>query len=657
MGSEGTTKKTARPKLLGSVAEARQRRTRSSIIRPIKYIYIYFNVAKQDIIMNNNSNSNRKMRRTRESSVPSSASSTRTEQTRSATGGRRISIIGNNDGDKVVVDVSKTLRGSTGSSVNSNPTGAQLSGYDWYYVRGDASSAYSAFSFSSEESSSYAAQYNRLLLTELIPAATTSGATAVSYKSVDIMMKEIEELEKLITTSNKQQSIAIQKVSREEYYCAYNKALIYYGLSDIITCLQICAQKLVPILQSFVNTKSTTETDYDMVICHIVFLFFECVLALGVGRNNGFNDLITTNLQSYLDSNIISFIPTIDTIIEWLDESVKLECMEPQIRFLIPLYKSRLSLSEFDPITKLRIESATRTARKDMKTAMEIFHNKLRPSYFTNYTSNETDSVASSNNSIDEFTMHRSQQKLVAVEKESLPPTTTTTLPCGTPIQKLNQLALSVKAHLEQLKGNTKKSLILCSEALTATTGSSSMSTDAAIDDTLKSGNPTSTWYDAIHANNLAVIYATNGRKHLALHSMAKALRANALCNKMDHNHIDTINDDTDDKHNNDQLANTNFSNLFFNDGTVRCDATLSLLYNAAICGLRARNFISAYECMVTCIIVQPTTKPNSIFNDRTRCYLHLSEACIGIHSQIQEKRTTSNTRNHPMFASVEVDG
>jgi hypothetical protein len=607
--------------------------------------------------MNNNSNNNRKMRRTRDSAVQSSTSLARAEQTnqtRNDTGGRGISLVGNNKhGDQVLVDVSKTLRRSTGSSVSGTP----LSGYDWYFVRGDAGSAYSTFSSQSEESSNYATQYNRLLLAEMIPS--TSGA---SRKSIETVMKELTELETLMIASKKQQSTTrfIESVMLDEYYFAYNTALMHYGLSNLPLCLQICAQKLIPLLQSYVSTKSTTEMDYDMVICHVAFLFLECVLAFGVGRNNGLNDLIVTKLKDYLDSNGISFCPTIEIIIEWLDELVKLECMEPQIKFLIPLYKSRISLAEFDPITKLRIENSTRAARKDMKTAMEIFHNKLRPSYVTNHNNtNETDSVASSTNSFDEFSTNQSQQKLHSVENEPSPPTTSTlaTLPSGTPIQKLNQHALSVKAHLEQLKGNTKKSLILCSEALTATTGGYTMSSDTPIDDTSSSSvTSTCSWYDAIHANNLAVIYATNGRKHLALHAMAKALRANARHDTFNPD-SSSFNDDTDDRHDNDHLAKLNFSNLFFDDGTVRHDVTLSLLYNAAMCGLRARNFISAYECMVTCMIVQPRTKNSSIFNHRTRCFLHLSEACIGIHSQILDKHSTADTHNNPLFSSIEVDG
>ena len=117
--------------------------------------------------------------------------------------------------------------------------------------------------------------------------------------------------------------------------------------------------------------------------------------------------------------------------------------------------------------------------------------------------------------------------------------------PSSVVLQKLNQSALCLKAHLEQLKGNTKKSLILCSEALAAT---------VAEDDKAA--------YEAMHCNNLAVVYETNNRRHLALHALSKSLRAP--------------------------------SQLFRKDGTARADPTLQILSNAAVCALRARKYCSA---------------------------------------------------------------
>jgi hypothetical protein len=77
-------------------------------------------------------------------------------------------------------------------------------------------------------------------------------------------------------------------------------------------------------------------------------------------------------------------------------------------------------------------------------------------------------------------------------------------------LQKFNQAALNLKANLEQLKGNVKKSLILFSEAASSSTQETN-------------------YYDAIHANNLSVVYQTSHKRHLALHVLSRHCRIAAI--------------------------------------------------------------------------------------------------------------------------------
>jgi len=266
-----------------------------------------------------------------------------------------------------------------------------------------------------------------------------------------------------------------------------------------------------------------------------------------------------------------------------------------------------LALSEFDPSDRmLRVDGHVRSARKDMKMAMEIFQNKLRPAFGMSLVGGgtggqsipETDSVTSSINSGEE------KGGTSTNEPHS-------SAPSSVVLQKLNQSALSLKAHLEQLKGNTKKSLILCSEAAAATP----LDEDG---------------FAPLHSNNLAVVYETNNGRHLALHALAKALHAKS---SNDHQTGESV-----------QLRT--LSNVVCMDGTVRSDPTLSILYNAAICGLRARKYVSAYECMVTCIL------QSEVFRHRPGCWLRLAEACLGIHAELKQQHSSSN-----LFSTIEVDG
>jgi tetratricopeptide (TPR) repeat protein len=289
-------------------------------------------------------------------------------------------------------------------------------------------------------------------------------------------------------------------------------------------------------------------------------LLLESLLGLSIGRNTG------------LDHERIG-CPSAATIIEWL-ESLDAE-QDPHLKFLLALYKSRVDLTKRDG-AGIHLDSKVRSARKELKSAMEVFQQKLRPSFGA-----ETGSVVSSANSEENSMLysHEHQQQQ---------------LPTSLVLQKCNQSALSLKANLEQLKGNTKKSLILCSEAQSAAKDDGS--------------------YDTVHSNNLAVVYETIDKRHLALHALTKSLRANADVS------------------------------VFHDDGTARPNLTLAVLHNAAICALQAKNYLSAYECMAACVM------GSDVFCSRPRCWLRISEACIGRFNELRRLKMAK-------FATVEING
>ena len=146
---------------------------------------------------------------------------------------------------------------------------------------------------------------------------------------------------------------------------------------------------------------------------------------------------------------------------------------------MLHLYKSRIDF--FDRTTKNKIDdSSIRSARKELKQAMEIFQHKLRQ------TTNDSNSLASS---YSEETGTGGGSGASSNNRSSTK--SPTPLLGGTQsfgnnnnssnmtrvLQSQNQAALNLKANTEQLKGNIKKSLILCAEATNSNADNGTTST------------------------------------------------------------------------------------------------------------------------------------------------------------------------------------
>jgi hypothetical protein len=424
-----------------------------------------------------------------------------------------------------------------------------LSGFDLYDVQGDSAAALDAFQ--KNTSSSLAAQYNSLLLSHVAPDRRL-GSQGVK----DSLLQDMKGFDDQFR-SKKDHVLSTRKRLRNEWILAYNQALVLQAAGAPSKCAAIGGD----MLKATIEGKKKLSEELSLVASRMAFLLLECILTFSAGSHPG------------LQAERLG-IPSVGSIIEWLEllDSEK----DPQLKFLLALYKSRLDVAELDDSGK-HVDSKIRSARKEIKSAMEVFQHKLRPSFGA-----DTGSVVSSANSEENTStsMHHEQQQQQ---------------PSSLVLQKLNQSALNLKAHLEQLKGNTKKSLILCSEAHSA-----------AVE------NPA---YEVVHSSNLAVVYETNNKRHLALHSLAKGLRIDQQ------------------------------DSIFHCDGTAKPDHTLMVLYNAAICGLQARNYVSAYECMATCVA------SSVIFRDRPRCWLRMAEACVGIFSGLKIQNDSNK------FSTVEING
>ena len=404
---------------------------------------------------------------------------------------------------------------------------AGASAIDLYTIHGDAAAALEAKKGSKQKD-----DYNHDLLTFLV-SETGGNGNSGSAKTKREMIQKMEEWEQKFGNKEVFPALPAKKRTRNEWIAAYNRALLLLANGDVLKSIDTCAEKL----RHMVMGKKKASVEMSMVSSRMAFLFLEGIL--------------TNSLASFSGLQQVEKDLTVERVVEWLE--MQEPELDPQFKFILALYKSRLDFAERDEAGK-HVDAKIRSARKELKTAMEVFQHKLRP------TASGEESIASSweaDSDVRNVSANSQQQT-----------------PMSLILQKQNQAALNLKANVEHLKGNPKKSLVLLGEALTA--------------------SPEDPFYNVMHANNLALVYETNGKRHLAMHAVAKALR-------LDHKKPDIQPDDM-----------------------ARPDPSLVTLYNAALCSLQARKFASAYECMNACV------QHSGIFSKRHRCWLLMAEACIG---------------------------
>ena len=433
-------------------------------------------------------------------------------------------------------------RESGAAASNSNDDILSLSSAELYNAHGDAAGALESLEKESKDNTPGTARtYNRILLSNVVRSGEEerpSGGEA--------FLRDLADFEK--SYRDRRDNLSKRKRRRNDMILAYNKGLVMFTHGNAKDCINLCGESL----ESFVERRQKPPEDLAEVASRTAFLLFECLLHLATGRKSTIEIQKSINLPPVVD--VIAWLETFDT------------GKDPQLKFQLSLYKTRLELAERD---HAEFDARIRSSRKELKSAMEVFQHKLRATYGA-----DTASVVSSANSEENMSAastayhetnqpHQPQQALGSIV-----------------LQRFNQSALNLKAGLETMKGNVKKSLILCSEAY----GASVENAD----------------YEAIHSNNLGLVYETNEKKHLALHVLSKGL-------------------------------NHSTKSRFKKDGTASPSQTLSILYNSALCALRAENYVAAYECIASCIA------KSSAF-DTPSCWLRMAEACLGVYHSLDSK-------------------
>eukprot|EP00980_Cylindrotheca_fusiformis_P011289 scaffold2598_cov136-Cylindrotheca_fusiformis.AAC.4 len=342
------------------------------------------------------------------------------------------------------------------------------------------------------------------------------------------------------------------------------------------------------------NAKTKEMKEFLNVACHMALLLLQAVL------EPNFN-AISLQTTHHFQENVRQTLDWLQTTISDHQEDV------PLLQFLLSLITSRMELSSiFISNTNSSSNSSSnnnnsnsaaltdhkvRTARKDLKQAMEIFQHKLKT---TTTTTTETTTTTT--------------PSMTTTGSTTPPPTTTTDV-----MQSDNQekSALNLKANTERLKGNVKKSLILLGEAKTD---------DYDYNEDDDNGNETSMEYcldQMHHYNNLALVYYSDGKPNLALHAWSKALSfvtptATIIRDK------------------------PQASAILQSNGTPQSNHQITVLYNAGITCLSHQKYQAAYECMA--IVVKHWAS-----HHRPDCWLRLAEACIGWHAQNQQQQKLHN--------------
>jgi hypothetical protein len=546
-----------------------------------------------------------------------------------------------------------------------------------YEVSGDAAAALPLLMMedSSSSSSSPAVKaYNRCLLEMVIASDDQEQQVQQQQEqqqqqrpSLSMWMTKLEETAEQVVLSSSSSSsgssnyaninttTTTRKRKRDEWIMTYNRGLGMLTCGRAQESMEWIWETFQPLLSLELESTSsssysgeTTKLSQELlgIACRMAFLLLEGVLTLSVACPMGIPQFLKGALE-------------LEALLQWLNRAVE-DCGEtdPQLKFLLSLYKGRLDFLHRDDQGKL-VEAKIRSARKELKQAMEIFQHKLKPNPGTTTTTttttttitstsntntnntNDSASLASStgvsinnNNNNEEYhhasPAQTSNQQHHTSEHQSM----------SSVLQGQNQAALNLKANTEQLKGNVKKSLILCSEAAQASQGANSTlnNVNGNGNATTADGNPTSAnaYYHAFHYNNLAIVYETHGKPHLALHAWSKALQQQTQYSSSS------------------TSTTTTTGPTFQSDGTARPDATLKLLHNAAIGSLQAGNFVAAYECMGTCL--QHSLSSMS-WSSKPRCWLRLAEACIGVLSNNNKKKKQVNDQSKNRFSKVEVEG
>jgi len=475
-------------------------------------------------------------------------------------------------------------------------------------------------------------EYNCLLLTALATLKTTTtnndsdnkkkkeGGKTNTTRQADASQTTKDDNDVSLLNDSLEDARTIVRNSQctitEDWILAYNRGLVLLSNGNTEQSIR----ELWSYLKTVVNSQSSSSSQQEQppldVACYMGFLILEGILTLFPTRMYGDRILENTKSGNTTSEDDVD-LRLLDKVLAWLTETIELTkpsqpqqpASDPQLKFLLNLYQSRVNFFERTTSDGSIRDKHMRLARKELKQAMEIFQHKLRPERAD---TSSLASIISGGSSTNEATTALTQQS----EQDSSQRATSPSPPSGglssvksnannqfsRILQAQNQSALNLKANAEQLKGNVKKSLVLCGEAQTSFHGEGSSG---------GSGSSCRNYYEAIHQNNLGIVYESSGKPYLALHAFSKAARAT-----------------TENSYDNTGNNNSNFES----DGTACPDVTLHILNNAALCAIKSRNYRAAYESYAIGLAT------STIWRKRPRVWLRLSEACIGLNAKRKER-------------------
>jgi len=500
-----------------------------------------------------------------------------------------------------------------------------------YEVRGDPESSLLAYNgilggTSSEVTNNsspeeWARNHNLALLSNL---SKICGDTGDSFSESDffLFLKELHSK----TTFDKISDENKKVLTVSQLILGHNLALNYLIRNDAESGNDV----LLPIFMTYLHDDCDCgNIELGDVRCKIAFLLLDCILTLRkVDRTEDIlrwiNRYITTHSKpKWTEQNLRA-----SSLVEGITE----------LKFRFNCYKSRtlFLLIKFDE--QMKRDANTRLARKELKSAMEIFHHKLatKRNHVELGDDRKSNCIGTAYSRGESTDGGGSFQD--SLGSNSNDPQTEPISACGYPgnaidsrsalqSKKLDiqsQCALYMKANLEFLKNNTKKALKLCSEAQNAGERQRDfLPLNVAHDDNTSESQYAvnkvenqrtevqhlSNSYSAVHYNNLAVAYQAVGKVHIALHYYARSLR-----------HLEMI-------------EQNNKESIIDVAGMANPLPTCEILYNTALCAQQATKFLVSYECMARCIKASPRS-----FAKDPQCWLHLAESCIGSHSNLKRK-------------------
>jgi tetratricopeptide (TPR) repeat protein len=405
----------------------------------------------------------------------------------------------------------------------------------------------------------------------------------------------------------------LSSTSMRKLVLGHNLALNY----AITNRLDEGVSVLLPLFRAFRKDESknsiNTNFELDDVMSNISFLLLDCIFA-SCYKVDLFNEILT-----FIDSLVLKAVA---------DNRGEAFCSS--LKFRQHCYKSKgLFLQcKFEQATIREVN--IRVAKKELKNAMEIYHHKLAKDLGNSVERSRGESVTldeggSVQESVTPSLGSISNDPMQYAGSAHLIQHSDSGISNGADNHdqfrmkrrhRQNQCALYLKANLEHLKSNTKKSLKLCSEAQHCGVRQRETSLIQERQNVYEESKRSLDNQAAYHYNNLAIIHQAAGKFHLAMHYYSMSIA-----------HVENI-----EKH----------GLLMFveNDGIVNPIPSPQILFNASICGQQIENYSTAHECMKRCIAASPHSFACDPF-----CWLHMGESCINSHVKLKRKsRSVANT-------------